>query len=134
MTGLVVDTSALVAVLQREPGYEWLITELAEARSRVLAAPTALELSIVAESRAPNAVGVGGRMLRDARIEVIGFDVDLAARAVDGWRRFGRGRHPAQLNFGDCCTYALAERTGDPILCVGEDFARTDLPVRRPPA
>lgn len=133
MTGLVVDTSALVAVLQREPGHEWLAGELAGATTRVLAAPTALELSIVAESRAPAAVGIGWRMLRDADIEVVAFDEDLAARAVDAWRRYGQGRHLAQLNFGDCCTYALSERTGHPILCVGDDFARTDLPVRRPP-
>lgn len=99
----------------------------------MLAATTAFELSIVAESRAPTAVGIGWRMLRDAGIEVVAFDEDLAARAVDAWRRYGKGRHPAQLNFGDCCTYALAERTGHPILCVGHDFARTDLPVRRPP-
>lgn len=134
MSGLVVDTSALVAILLRETGHEWLITELAAASSRVIAAPTVLELSIVAESRAPTAVGVGSRLLRDARIDVVAFDDDLAARAADGWRRFGKGRHPAQLNFGDCCTYALAERTGDGILCVGNDFARTDLAVRRPPA
>lgn len=134
MTGLVVDTSALVAVLQREPGHAWLAAELAGATSRLLAAPTALELGIVAESRAPAAVGIGWRLIRDAGIEVVAFDEDLAARAVDAWRRFGKGRHPAQLNFGDCCTYALAERAGHPILCVGEDFARTDLQVRRPPA
>lgn len=133
MTGLVVDTSALVAVLQRESGCEWLAAELTGATSRVLTAPTALELGIVAESRAPSATGIGWRLLRDSEIEVVAFDEDLAVRAVDAWRRFGKGRHPAQLNFGDCCTYALAERTGHPILCVGDDFARTDLPVRRPP-
>jgi len=57
------------------------------------------------------------------------FDDDLAGRSLDAWRRFGKGRHLAGLKFGDCCTYALAERTGYPILCVGDDFARTDLPV-----
>jgi ribonuclease VapC len=134
VTGLVVDTSALVAVLQREPGHAWLTDVLADASSRVLSAPTALELGIVAESRVPSAVGIGRRILRDAEIEVVAFDEDLAARAVDAWRRFGKGRHPAQLNFGDCCTYALAERTGHPILCVGDDFIHTDLPVLRPPA
>jgi ribonuclease VapC len=61
------------------------------------------------------------------------LDEDLAARAVDAWRRFGKGRHPAQPNFGDCCTHALPERPGHPILCVSEDSTRTGLRVRRPP-
>lgn len=78
-------------------------------------------------------MGIGRRLTRDADIDVVAFDEDLATRAVDAWRRFGTGRHPAQLNFGDCCTYALAELTGHPILCVGDDFVRTDLQVRRPP-
>jgi ribonuclease VapC len=133
VSGLVVDTSALIAILRRDPGHEWLGCELAGATTRVLAAPMALELGIVLESRTPGAVGIGARLLRDADIEVVAFDEDLASRAVDAWRRFGKGRHPAQLNFGDCCTYALAERSGHLILCVGDDFARTDLPVRRPP-
>jgi uncharacterized protein with PIN domain len=57
---------------------------------------------------------------------------DLAARAMSGWRRYGQGHHPAGLNFGDCCTYALAERTGHPVLCTGNDFAATDIAVLRP--
>lgn len=57
----------------------------------------------------------------------------MAQRALDAWRRFGKGRHPAGLNFGDCCSYALAEATGYPILCAGNDFIRTDLAVLRPP-
>ena len=59
-------------------------------------------------------------------------DADLAARAMSGWRRYGKGRHPAGLNFGDCFTYALAERTGHPVLCTGDDFAATDITVVRP--
>ena len=60
-------------------------------------------------------------------------DADLADRAMSGWRRYGKGRHPAGLNFGDCFTYALADRTGHPVLCTGEDFAATDVTVVRPP-
>jgi ribonuclease VapC len=74
------------------------------------------------------------RVRRDAEITVMQFDAGLAERALDAWRRFGKGRQPAALNFGDCCTYALAEATGCPVLCTGDDLARTDLPVLRPPS
>jgi ribonuclease VapC len=77
--------------------------------------------------------GIVRRVLRDAEITVAPLDLPLAERALDAWRRFGKGRHPAALNLGDCFSYALAEASGCPILCVGDDFARTDLPVLRPP-
>ncbi|MGH8933461.1 MAG: type II toxin-antitoxin system VapC family toxin, partial [Egibacteraceae bacterium] len=63
---------------------------------------------------------------------VVSVDRDQADRALEGWRRFGKGRHAAGLNFGDCFTYALAAVTGCPVLCVGDDFAATDLDVIRP--
>lgn len=132
MTELVVDTSAMVAILTGEPDQAWLAEQLAEASTRIMAAPTALELGIVLEARAPRAVGISRRALRDAQIDVVPFDDDLADRALYGWRRFGKGRHEAGLTYGDCITYALAERSGHAILCVGNDFARTDLPVMRP--
>lgn len=132
MTDLVVDTSAMVAILTDEPDRAWLATQLAEASARIMAAPTALELGIVLEARVPAAVGLPRRALRDAEIDVVPFDDDLAERALHGWRRFGKGRHEAGLNYGDCITYALADRSGHPILCVGDDFGRTDLPVVRP--
>jgi ribonuclease VapC len=130
---LVVDTSAIVAVVTGEPGAEWLMSELVAAGDRVLAAPTAVEVGIVLEARTPAAAGAGRRALQDANVRVIPFDERMAERAVDAWRRFGKGRHRAALNFGDCCVYALAEETGYPILCKGDDFALTDLPVRRAP-
>lgn len=92
-----------------------------------------LELGIVAEARSPAATGIVRRVLRDAQITVTPFDAALAERALDAWRRFGKGRHPAALNLGDCFSYALAEATDCPILCVGDDFAQTDLPTFRPP-
>jgi ribonuclease VapC len=133
VSAFVVDTSAMVAIVADEPGGEWLATALAGASERVIAAPVAVELGIVLEARTPASAGVGRRALRDAGVAVMPFDEYLAERAVDAWRRFGKGRHRAALNFGDCCVYALAEETGYPILCTGEDFARTDLPVHRPP-
>jgi ribonuclease VapC len=72
------------------------------------------------------------RFIRDAAVGMVPVDVDLAARAMSAWRRYGKGRHPAGLNYGDCFTYALAERTGYHVLCTGEDFAATDIPVVRP--
>ena len=123
----------MVAILTSEPGHDWLAMQLAEASERLMAAPTAVELGIVLEARSRAATGILRRTLRDAQITVMPFDHDLADRALDAWRRYGKGRHPAALNFGDCCSYALAEAAGCPILCVGDDFSRTDLAVLRPP-
>lgn len=131
-TPVVVDTSAMVAVLRHEPGWQWLTDRLEQAVARYVAAPIALEFGIVSEANAPTEVNVASRFLRDAMIEIVAFDADLYDRAMDGWRRFGKGRHPASLNFGDCCTYALADRANLPILCVGDDFARTDMAVLQP--
>lgn len=133
MSTVVVDTSAMVAVLTREPGHDWLAAQLGTASERLMTAPTALELGIVLEARSPAATGILRRTLRDAQIAVIPFDGNLAERALDAWRRYGEGRHPAALNFGDCCSYALAEATGCPLLCAGDDFSLTDLTVRTPP-
>jgi ribonuclease VapC len=133
VSALVVDTSAIMAILTDEPGRAWLSGQLADASERLMAAPTMLELGIVVEARAPTATGFVRRVLRDAHITVTPLDLIMAERALDAWRRFGKGRHPAGLNLGDCFSYALAEATGCPILCVGDDFARTDLPVLCPP-
>jgi ribonuclease VapC len=133
VSGIVVDTSALVAVLRREDGAGWLAEQMASAGERLMAAPAAVELGISLEARAPAATGLGGRALRDADVAVVPFDAELADRALDAWRRLGKGRHRAGLNLGDCFTYALAEQRGYPILCVGDDFARTDLDVLMPP-
>jgi len=132
LSGCVVDTSALVAILRAEPGHDWLAEQLASVADRIMAAPSVVELGIVLEARVPSAAGIARRVLRDAQISVVPFDGELADRATQAWRRFGRGRHPAALNLGDCFTYALAEQTGNPILCVGADFVRTDLPVLSP--
>jgi ribonuclease VapC len=134
VTTIVVDTSAVVAILTDEPGREWLAAQLARADERLMSAPTALELGMVLESRSPTATDIVRRALRDAQISVTSLDEDLAQRALDAWRRYGKGRHPAALNFGDCFSYALAEATRCPILCVGDDFSQTDLTVLRPPS
>ena len=130
---LVVDTSAAVAVILGEPGGEELAAHLDHALVRLMPAAIRVELGMVIEARLwPAGQDVVGRFLRDARVDVVPVDADLAERALSGWRRYGKGRHPAGLNFGGCFTYALADRTGHPVLCTGSDFAATDITVVRP--
>ena len=132
---LVVDTSACVAVILGEPGSGDLAACLEQALVRLMPAAIRVELGIVIEARLwPAGQDVVDRFLRDAKIDIVAVDEDLAARAMSGWRRYGKGRHRAALNFGDCLTYALAERTGHPVLCTGDDFAATGISVLRPPA
>jgi ribonuclease VapC len=130
---LVVDTSAVVAIVLREPGNEELVVHLENALVRLMPAAIRVELGIVLEARLwPAGQDVVDRLLRDAKLDIVPVDADLADRAMSGWRRYGKGRHPAALNFGDCFTYALAERTGHHVLCTGNDFAATDIAVLRP--
>lgn len=131
--GLVVDTSAAVAVILDEPGFDELVGYLEDSLARLMPAAIRVELGIVIEARLwPAGQDAVDRFLRDAKIDIVPVDADLAARAMSGWRRYGKGHHPAALNFGDCFTYALAERTGHPVLCIGDDFAATDIAVMRP--
>lgn len=130
---LVVDTSAAVAVILGEPSSNEIVDRLESAPARLMSPASRVELGIVIEAR----LGAAGadavsQFLRDAEIEITAVDAETADRALSAWRRYGKGRHPAALNFGDCFSYALAERTGLPLLCTGDDFAATDLDVIRP--
>ena len=130
MTDVVIDTSAAMAILVGEPEAQDLALRLAEADRRSISAGTLIELGIVLESRiGPAAAGIIERFLRDATIEVVPVDRGTVDRAVEGWRRFGRGRHRAALNYGDLFAYALATSAGCPVLCVGRDFTATDIEV-----
>lgn len=127
------DTSAAVAIIQGEPEAEELAGYLAGALVRLMSAATRVELGIAIEARLGSAgQDVVDRFLRDARIDIVSVDIEQAERAVSAWRRYGKGRHRAGLNYGDCFTYALAERTGHPILCTGDDFPATTVAVLRP--
>jgi ribonuclease VapC len=125
---MVIDTSALLAVLFNEPEAERIARSIAADPRRLACTLTVLESSIVAEARKGEA---GGREL-DLLIHRIdlesvpltGSHVDVAR---DAWRRFGKGRHPAGLNIGDCCSYALSRVSGEPLLFKGSDFAATDV-------
>jgi ribonuclease VapC len=126
-SALVVDTSALLATLLAEHSRDAVLVTLSEADTALLSACCALEASIVTTSR----LGAAGQaeldhLLDIFGIEVVAFTADHAALAAEAWRRFGKGRHPAGLNISDCCSYALAESRGLPLLAVGDDFRRTE--------
>ncbi|NMM22108.1 MAG: type II toxin-antitoxin system VapC family toxin [Phycicoccus sp.] len=131
MTSIVVDTSAVMAIVRAEPGAEWLSRQLRDSDHRLMSSATGLELGIVLESRTTTLTALDA--IRSLQIELAPFDEEQFELGLRAWRTYGRGRHPASLNYGDCFTYALAKITGHAILCVGADFARADLPVLTPP-
>ena len=125
---MIVDTSAMVAVLKREPGWNRLFDAMLKAENPRMSAPGWVELGIVAMARLSAEAQAEVDALRDVLdIRIVPFDAEHAALAREAFRRFGRGQHPAALNFGDCLTYALARQEGAPLLFVGNDFAHTDL-------
>lgn len=125
---MVIDSSALIAIMQGEPERRAFIEAIAAADIRLVSASTMLEASMVVLSRAGE-----GRLqdLRDfcaqAAVETVPFGPEALELAIDAFRRFGKGRHPAGLNFGDCFSYALAKATGEALLFKGDDFSRTDI-------
>jgi ribonuclease VapC len=132
VTRFVVDTSAVVGVALREPVASALVATFDGAELALMAAPAYVELGLVLEGRRPGDVGIGARLVESFGIEIQAFEAHHAQLAVDAWRRYGKGNHPAGLNFGDCCTFALAEHMGLPILSVGDDFRRTGCPLVEP--
>jgi ribonuclease VapC len=128
---MVVDTSAILALLFGEPEAERIARCIAADPRRLASSFTVLESALVVEARKGEA---GGREL-DLLLHRIGVEsVPLTASHVevarDAWRKFGKGKHPANLTIGDCCVYALAKISGEPLLCKGEDFPRTDVAIR----
>jgi ribonuclease VapC len=125
---MVLDSSAVMAILLLEAEAEEFIQAITEAPSRMMSAPTLVELAIVAETRRGKAGAQDvDRFVAEANIEIVPFDAEQAVAAREAWRRYGRGRHRASLNFGDCFSYALARITNDVLLFKGNDFARTDI-------
>ena len=132
---MVIDTSALMAILQDAPERRALNEAIEAADSRAMSVATFVEVSIVIESR----YGTDG--LRDldlfldrAGIELVSVDVEQGKAARDAFSRFGKGRHPAGLNLGDCFAYALARVLGEPLLYRGDDFSRTNVITFVPPS
>ena len=127
MLTTVVDTSAVVVLLLGEAGSDAIQQRLLD-DDCVMSAATRVELGIVIEVKAgPDGAQLLEELLRRVGMTVVSVDEDLAADALACWRRFGKGRHPAGLNFGDTFSYALAKRLGQPLLFVGNDFAQTDI-------
>jgi ribonuclease VapC len=125
---VIIDSSAILAVIGREPGYERIVHQLAASSGTRIGAPTRLEAGIVLMARlGPRGKTVLARFLQENSIQTITFDEVHADSALDAYSRYGKGRHRAALNFGDCCTYAIASVADEPLLCVGDDFAQTDL-------
>lgn len=125
---MIVDTSALLAIVFREHGYEALLDAMRDAEVVVAGTPTLAEMGIVLHARlGDDSRGMTERLLDEMGIEEIGFGPVHWREAVEAFRRFGKGRHPAALNLGDCMTYAAARLSGEPLLYVGTDFGRTDL-------
>jgi ribonuclease VapC len=125
---MVVDTSALVAVLFDEPEADRFGQALAAAPVRLLSAVTRVELSFVIEGRKRDAGRADlERLLQQGNFEVATVTPQQAEIAINAFRRFGKGRHRAGLNIGDCFAYALAKATGDPLLFKGDDFSHTDV-------
>ena len=125
---MIVDTSALLAVLFDEPDARRFAEAIAEASRCRMSVANLLEAALVVEGRA----GLEGgyeldRLMDRSAIELIQVTVEQIQVARLAWRRFGKGNHPAGLNFGDCFAYALAEVTGDRLLYKGQDFALTDV-------
>ena len=125
---VVIDTSALLAILLGESERGKFIQLLSESETRLLSAANALETAMVVESRRGE---IAGReldlFLYRTKTEIVAVDAEQFSIARFAWRKFGKGRHPAALNFGDCFAYALTKTSSEPLLAKGEDFRRTDL-------
>ena len=125
---MVIDTSAIVAIALNEPEAANFEEQIADDPVRLISAATVLEATIVLETRLGDA---GGRefdlWLLKIGADVVPVDAEQTDAARRAWRRYGKGRHAAALNYGDCFSYALAMTRGEPLLFKGEDFAKTDV-------
>lgn len=127
---MIIDTSAIITVVLEGSGFEVVRRQFAQPVDKKIGAPSKLEAGMVLMGR----YGVRGntvleRFLQRNDIKTIPFTDEHAEIALDAFNRFGKGRHKASLNYGDCMTYATAYIAREPLLCVGEDFIHTDLPL-----
>jgi ribonuclease VapC len=125
---MIVDSSAILAIVFQEKGFEEVLEKLLATEKPGIGAPTLAESAIVLSSRlGKDARALLSRFIMEASIFVIPFDEIHFGTAVDAWLRYGKGRHAAALNFGDCLAYATAKIAGQSLLCTGNDFRKTDL-------
>lgn len=125
---MILDSSAIIAILAREPECEQLVDQLLAVRSKAVSAVTLLETAIVlvARFRKPSE-SLLRKFLEEFDVTVTPFTEDHWKAANQAFMRFGKGRHPAALNFGDCISYATAHLAEEPLLFIGQDFTKTDL-------
>ena len=126
---MIIDTSAIIAIVRREPGWEELRYALEVSTARTSAGTLAELLIVTGAGMSVEIREAAMSIVRDAGTEIVSLTADDASAAADAYLRFGKGKHPAKLNMGDCFAYALAKRTGEPLLCVGNDFPQADLPL-----
>jgi ribonuclease VapC len=128
---MVIDSSALIALLLAEPEADAFVAVVAGSSSRSISAGSYLETTIVMLARSgPDAPEKVDRLLAELSIAIVPFTRDQADLAITAYRQYGKGSgHPASLNFGDCFTYALAKLTDEPVLFKGNDFSLTDMRV-----
>jgi ribonuclease VapC len=127
---MVIDTSALVAIFLGEPERKLLLDLFLQAETRMISAATVLEAGIVLEARRGESAGREfDLLLVRANLQIVAVDSEQTEIARSAWRKYGKGRHTAGLNFGDCFAYALAKFAGEPLLAKGTDFAATDIEV-----
>lgn len=125
---MVIDTSAILAIYLAEPDSSRFEAAILEAPSAFISAGTLLETAIVVEARHGKAGGIEfERLLRKLGVSTVAVDVEQVEAARIGFRKFGKGRHPASLNYGDCFAYALATTSVEPLLFKGDDFSKTDV-------
>lgn len=127
---MVIDTSALIAILFDEPEAARLIDAILSSERRWVAAPTAVEATAVARARrGPSAVVALEALHRELRLDVVGMSPEAGRIAADAYLRYGKGvGEPPVLNYGDCLAYGVAMEAGEELLYKGEDFGRTDIP------
>lgn len=123
----VVDTSAIVAICFEELGFEIYTEHLAACKAVYLSAPSRLQLGIVSSQRRVSHRAI--EVLAAYEIQIVAFDESMSLTAIEAFEKFGKGRHKAALNFGDCCSYALAQSRDLPLLFKGADFSQTDVRI-----
>ncbi len=125
---MVIDTSVLAAIAFNEPEAASFRERIADDPVRLISAASVLEAAMVIETRLGEAAGADLDLwLYKAEVEIVPVTAEHADRARRAWRRYGKGRHPASLNYGDCFSYALAALSGEPLLYRGNDFSQTDI-------
>ncbi|MEQ1885266.1 MAG: type II toxin-antitoxin system VapC family toxin [Bryobacteraceae bacterium] len=127
---MVIDTSAAIAILLQEPDARAFAQAIERDPVRMISSVNWLETRMVMAGRfGPQGALLAESFFRESQMELTGLDPMHAQAAYDAWLRFGKGRHPASLNLGDCCAYATARIEQQPLLCKGGDFAQTDAAI-----